>query len=201
MKTNYQTREEWMTAALEDITKLFKGHNYDVPKVRVSCGWPSRGGLSKTKKTIGQCWSPEAASDGVAQIFISPWLENESDIGVLPTLVHEMVHAVVGLPAKHGKPFRECAVKLGLEGKMTSTHAGAELMKIFTLWRGKLGDYPHAKLDPKKSPVETQSTRMIKMQCNECGYLARTSKKWLEQVGPVECPAGHGVTSIETEKD
>lgn len=197
MDIKFKTREEWLMASLEPMTRLFTMKGYTVPKVRVSCGWPSRGGLANNKRTIGQCWSPEAAEDNLAQIFISPWLEDKENTGVLPTLIHEVVHAVVGLPAKHGKKFKECATAVGLDGKMTMTHATDELLEICEGWRKSLGLYPHVKLDPKKSPVKTQTTRMIKMECGECGYIARTSQKWLDLVGPVDCPAGHGPTSVD----
>lgn len=197
-KIKFQTREEWLVKAAHLMAGLFESHDYKIPEVRVSCGWPSRGGLANGKRTIGQCWSPDAASDKIAQIFISPYILDEGPQGVLPTLVHEVVHAVVGTEAKHGKKFKDCALAVGLEGKMTATHAGEDLEYIIDRWRREsLGAYPHSKLDPKKSPVPKQSTRMIKMECGECGYIARTSQKWIDAVGPCECPAGHGLTTVD----
>jgi hypothetical protein len=29
---------------------------------------------------------------------------------------------------------------------------------------------------------------MKKMECEGCGYVARTAKKWLDEFGPVICP-------------
>ena len=37
-------------------------------------------------------------------------------------------------------------------------------------------------LGPKK-----QTTRMLKCVCSECGYVARTTAKWLETVGAPLC--------------
>lgn len=196
MKKKYLTREDWMVAAVELMAGLFEKVGYKVPKVRVSCGWPSSGGLGQKRKTLGQHWAPEASVDNRSQIFISPWLENKGECGVLPVLAHEVVHAVVGNDAKHGKVFRKCAEAIGLTGKMTSTVAGAELMEKISKWQTVLGEYPHGKLDPKKSPVKKQTTRMIKMECPECGYVARTSRKWLEEVGAAHCPA-HGEMTVE----
>lgn len=192
----YDIRESWLEAAVEKMKPHFKNVGYDVPAIRVSCGWPSSGGLAERKRTIGQCWAKEAASDGKCQIFISPWLENSGEIGVLPTLVHEVVHAVVGIKEAHNKVFKKCALAVGLEGKMTSTHAGEALMKLCMEWTEALGEYPHAKLDPKQRPTKKQTTRMVKMECDECGYVCRASRKWITEKGPVSCPE-HGEMNYE----
>lgn len=195
--SKYQTREQWLIAAISEMTPLFEAAGYKIPEVRVTCGWPSRGGTSAKKRTLGQCWDGEAAADGQNQIFISPFIENtEEDYSVLPVLVHEVVHAVVGVAAKHGKIFRKCAEAVGLTGKMTSTVPGDALKETIKKWQGVLGEYPHAKLDPRQSPVKKQTTRMIKMTCKECGYVARTSRKWLDEVGAAHCPK-HGVMEFE----
>lgn len=195
-------REQWLEKSVELMTPHFENAGYKVPKVRVSCGWPSSGGLGKTHKTIGQCWAKEASSDGVHQIFISPWLEDIGETGVVPTLVHEVVHAVVGLEAKHGKVFRKCATGVGLDGKMTSTHAGKQLLLLVAVWQRTLGSYPHAKLDPAQRPTKKQTTRMIKMECGTCGYVARAAKKWIDEVGVLKCPK-HGTMDCDAvpEKD
>ena len=193
----YTTREEWLEAAVALSKPIFEAVGYKVPKVRVTCGWPSRGGTSAKKRTIGQCWDVSASSDGIHQIFISPWLmEVADDYGVLPTLIHEVAHAVVGIENKHNKVFGKCARAIGLEGKLTSTFAGEALIATFKQHAKKLGAYPHAKLDPRLSPVKKQSTRMIKMECGDCGYVCRTSQKWLDEAGAAHCPQ-HGEMSVD----
>lgn len=187
----------WLINAVEGVKPLFEGAGYKVPQVRVTCGWPSRGGLSQKKRTIGQCWDTKASSDGVHQIFISPWLDVAVDeYGVLPVLIHEVVHAVVGITEGHNKVFGKCARAVGLEGKLTSTFAGEGLLEKCKELFKILGKYPHAKLDPRKSPVKKQSTRMIKMECPKCGYVARTSQKWIDARGPVSCP-DHGKMCVD----
>lgn len=193
----FDTRESWLEAAIDLMKPLFEKHDYKVPKVRVSCGWPSSRGLSPRKRTLGECWDKSAASDKVAQIFISPYLEDVLDPqGVIPTLVHEVVHAVVGNENKHNKVFGKCARAIGLEGKLTATHAGEVLLVECDNWNKRLGKYPHVKLDLGRRPVKKQTTRMIKMECSDCGYVARTSKKWLDDVGPAHCPR-HGEMTVE----
>jgi hypothetical protein len=197
MSNKHQTREEWLEAAVKITEPLFTGAGYKVPKVRVTCGWPSRGGLSQKKRTIGQCWDTTASSDKIHQIFISPWLDDPvDDFGVLPVLIHEVVHAVVGIAEGHNKVFGKCARAVGLAGKLTATTGSPELLEKCKGYVKTLGKYPHAKLDPKKSPVKKQSTRMIKMECGECGYVARTSQKWIDDVGPCHCPA-HGEMAVD----
>ena len=189
----YENRETWLAAAVKVATPLFVASGYTVPAVRVACGWPVTGGLSVKKRRIGECWAAEAATDGVSQIFISPWLDNQEEI--LATLVHEIVHAVVGHKAKHGKIFGACARKVGLEGKMTATVAGQVLSADIRDWLKVLGEFPHAKLDMLKGPVKKQTTRMVKCECAECGYVCRTTKKWLE-IGAPHCPV-HGAMKFD----
>lgn len=127
------------------------------------------------------------SAGGQFEIFISPALAEHGV--VLSTLAHELVHATVGLAAKHGKAFKQCALEIGLEGKMTATHAGEKLaLRLNTIAR-ELGTYPH---DVLKGATATngekkQGTRLIKVECACCGYTARTTAKWLDLGAPL-CP-------------
>lgn len=193
-KPKYDTREKWLLEAVALMTPLFEKAGYKVPeKIRVSCGWPSKRGLSKKSPTIGQCWANEAASDKIAQIFISPVLSKPvAEYGVLDVLAHEVAHAVVGIKEKHNKVFTKCVRSIGLEGKPTSTFGGEEFMAQAKKWYEKLGAYPHGQLSGLKSPEKKQTTRLVKCECKSCGYTARVTRKWLEQGAPV-CPiVGHG---------
>lgn len=196
-QAKFKTREDWLLAATEKLRPLFHHHGYKIPDIRVSCGWPSAKGLASNGRSIGQCWAADAASDGKCQIFISPWLDDViAPHGVLATHAHELVHATVGVENGHKKPFSKCARAIGLIGKLTATIAGDELLVLLKEIATDLGTYPHAKLDPQKRPTKKQSTRMIKMECGTCGYVARTSRKWLDAAGPCHCPA-HGAMKFE----
>ncbi len=176
------TREQYLELAIEAMREgIFKG--YVIPKVRVSVGFPGGG---SARKRIGENWSPKASSDGIGQIFISPILDNVADI--LAVLVHELVHSVVGNEAKHGPVFRKCAIAVGLEGKMTSTVASTQLKERLNNLIATLGKYPHGKLNLNMRSTKKQSTRMIKMECSECGYIARTSQSNIDKHGPTLCP-------------
>lgn len=198
----HETREEWLLAALDLMRPLFENRGYEVPKVRVSCGWPSRGGLSVKSKVLGQAWCKTASSDKIGQIFISPYLDKTVDpYGVLPVLLHEQVHQVVGVKERHNKVFGKCARALGLEGKLTSTFASKELLGVCKEWDEKLGPYPHAKLDGTKSPVKKQSTRLVKCECPKSGYTVRTTRKWLDEFGAPISPVTKKPMVFEIPKD
>ena len=127
------------------------------------------------------------------EIFISPKLAQP--LRVADVLVHELVHVAVGIDAGHRGAFAACARKIGLAGKLTSTHAGPDLVALLTPILEQLGPYPHAPLNESGSPVKRQGTRMLKIECPGCGYTARTTAKWLE-VGLPTCPCGEDMESV-----
>lgn len=178
-------REQWLHTAVEDHLKpMFAAQEFDLPAVRVSTGWPSRGGTSTKKRVVGECWKAEVAEDGVSQIFISPVLA--SGVEVLAVLVHELVHAWDKGESGHRGSFATACKALGLEGPWTSTHAGVDLTLALEGVVEVLGEYPHSKMTPTIQR-KVQSTRMLKVVCPEDGYTIRTTKKWLE-VGLPFCP-------------
>src|SRR5712671_3788872 len=110
-------RQQWLEHAVEALRTRFSEAGYTVPeKIRVSIGWPKR---AASCGAIGECWSTEASSDRHAELFISP--ELSEGVRILGVLGHEMDHATVGTEAGHGKLFKQCALKIGLQGPMRST--------------------------------------------------------------------------------
>lgn len=179
-------REQWLQQAAVKLVPLFEKAGYKVPETRVSTGFPSKSALAAKRRKIGECWSDKLAADSRCQIFITPLLEDSTR--VLDVLAHEMVHAVVGLEAKHGAAFSRCAKAIGLTGKMTATVAGPELQAELEGIVRKIGTYPHAGLNAMTNGEKKQTTRMIKCACPACGYTARTTRKWLEDAGAPLCP-------------
>lgn len=181
----FDTREAWLNAACAKMAPWFDEAGKPLPSpVRVSIGFPSRGALSLKRRTIGECWSVETSADQTAEIFISPLLDDVVEIAA--TLLHEMAHAVLGPKVGHKKPFAKLVFKLGLEGKATAPVAGEAFKSRVEPIIEALGPLPHAKLTPMVKQKK-QGTRMIKCECEECGYTVRTTKKWLEVAMP-ECP-------------
>ena len=185
MTLHFDTREQWLMAAVQECTPRFEAKGFTVPaNIKVSCGWPvgSRGG----KKVLGQCWHPKASAGGWIEVFISPLISDP--LTALGILMHEKVHAVVGNEAGHGPEFKRCADAIGLVGKATQCLPGGELNEWLTSEvLPMLGDYPHDALDPGNR--KKQSTRLIKVICPVSGYTARITEKWLAMGTPTS-PAG-----------
>jgi hypothetical protein len=119
------------------------------------------------------------ATDGVPQIFIHPVL-TDGDRGPLPTLAHELAHAYLPVGTGHGRDFARLVQALGLAGKPTATLAGESFTTDMQAIAEVLGEYPHAALDV--SNIKKQGTRMIKIECNNCGMITRTTAKWADLV-------------------
>jgi hypothetical protein len=188
-------REQWLMDALSKqvFPLIFAAAGVPAPaKVRVSVGFPkgSRGG--KGAHAIGQCWSPGMSADGSAEIFISPRISDP--VEVVAILIHEAIHAVDGNKSGHKGEFRRIAKAVGLEGKMTATVMGEVLREKVLRWLLTMPPYPHAALgggtDPAKGDPKKQTTRMVKAECPECGYVVRLSRKWLDVAVP-QCPVHH----------
>src|SRR5271157_261254 len=119
-------REDYLQQAIDLLRPDFAQAEFPLPeKIRVSCGFPSKSALAKSKQRIGECWGVESSEDSSFQVFVSPVLKES--VEVLATLVHELVHTAVGIECKHRGKFPKAAKAVGLEGKMTATTAGDAL--------------------------------------------------------------------------
>ena len=152
-----------------------------MPKVKVSCGFPSTGNKSKH---IGQCWGRSSTTEGVNQLFISPVLDEP--VQVLDTLVHELVHAIDDCVHHHGPEFKKIATDVGLQGNMREATAGAWLKEQLTTIAKQLGKYPHTKINLAHSASAKTGPRP-RAKCKKCGYEVTPLKKWLF-MGPPLCP-------------
>lgn len=149
MRNSIDTREGWLTLAAEMLDdKYFKSEGYTMPeKVRVSVGFPRASAMA-----IGQCWDPKSSEDGTYEIFICP--TQDDPVRVLDILLHELIHAVVGIDEGHKGMFRKLVKEVGLAGKMTATIAeeGTTVHAELKVIADRLGKFPHAKLTKKKKP-------------------------------------------------
>lgn len=191
-----QTREQWLEHAVLILAdRVFRPADIELPAVRISVGWPSRGGVGTKKKVIGQCWKANVASDGVAQVFISPVLgssDRDELVKMLGVIVHELIHAVDDCESGHKGEFIRMGKAVGLTGKWTATIPGPELDVLLGQILADLGPFPHAALNPfemeKQRPKQT--TRMLKLECPADGYIVRTTAKWIDDLGLPKCPCG-----------
>jgi len=186
-----KTREQWLNDFSKRYAKEFAKHGHPLPPHRISCGWPSKGAMSKKRRSVGECWDKKASAHNVYEIFISPFLQEPIDVA--STLLHELIHAAVGNECGHKGAFKRLALALGLEGPMRSTEPGKLLEERLNTLCKKIGDYPHASID--KTTAKKQGTRMIKLECVGCGYVVRTTQKWIE-VGIPNCCCGEYFTVV-----
>jgi hypothetical protein len=57
-----EAREAWLLRATNAMRRYFSKHSYTIPEnVRLSCGWPSSGGLARRKRRIGEAWASTAS--------------------------------------------------------------------------------------------------------------------------------------------
>ena len=185
MSVDTPTREAWMLSALDDLREIFGAADLKVPEVRVSVGWPSRRAMSLVQRTIGECWHGQAAADGVTQIFVSPVLADP--VEVLDTLTHELLHAALPKDTGHKGAFKRSMALVGLTGKPTEASAGPELTETLKGIAKKLGPFDHSKLTAGGFPKQT--TRLVKAECDLCGYNVRVTRKWLDEAGAPICPS------------
>lgn len=181
-------RESW----LENFTDRylldhFKNAGYEITpalreKLKFSCSLTSGRG-SKNARAIGLHFSPQASKGAYHEIMISPTIEESARVADI--LIHEIVHAIVGNENGHNKVFKQCALSVGLTGKMTATIASPELKEKLNNWINEFGQYPHREL---MLSGKKQSTRLIKCECG-CGYNVRITRKWLNELGAPICPA------------
>lgn len=168
-----ETREQWLEDLVAEIRPWFRG---ELPEtLHLSTGFPSGGARGKA---IGECHGSALSEDDAPHIFVHPKVSGSLDAAAI--MVHELIHAARP-EAGHRKGFREVAVRLGLEGKMTATIAGPELINRLNKVIETIGEYPHAALT---STGKKQSTRLIKCECPYCGYVVRVTAKWLDNGEP-----------------
>jgi hypothetical protein len=154
-------REAWLQAAASFLLKHMVEQGLPPVEVRVSCGWPVRGGVARRRTVIGQCFAPSVCKDGKPQIFISPRLSES--IEVLGTLLHELVHASVGCHYGHRKEFSQAARQVGLDGPPTATTVGDTLRWLLVSYVGRVGPYPHAAIQLRAK--EKVGSRLRLYQC------------------------------------
>lgn len=197
------TREAWLLRAVDLMRpKLVEVYEGELPVFRVSIGYPPNA-RSESRKILGVTVTPEAVSDGVAEIYISP--EDADTAGMLNTLLHNLVHVLVGTNEGHRGRFAEVAIRLGFEGALTDTIPNMDLAVDLMLWAAELGEYPGGQVNiPSRarrstprpvlvgvdgsavrvtSGAATQTNRNIGIICPSCGWSGRTYAKWIGEDG------------------
>lgn len=192
-KPKYGTREEWLNAAVALLNPMFaKTEGVSLKPARsvlVSAGWPRR---DRGGRVIGQCYN-SLPGEGANHVFISPMLSTATD--VLPTLLHELIHAADDCKSQHKGEFRKAWKALGFVGKPTQSDPSPELKAALRAIAGELGAYPHKKLNPQ-TVGKPQTTRMLKVECGGCGCVVRMTRRWLDEAGLPVCGCGLAMVEV-----
>src|SRR5690606_2889833 len=87
--------------------------------------------------------------------------------------------------------FRKVATGLGLEGPMTATTEGDAFYEWADPIIERLGAFPGAALDglALAGGKKKQSTRMIKVECGDCGWGFRASQSRIDEMTDHTCLA------------
>jgi len=190
-------REAWLQTAAGFLLDLMEQHGLPRVEVRVSCGWPSRGGLAPRRTVIGQCFPPQICADGCPQIFISPRLADA--VEVLGTLLHELIHASVGCQHGHRAKFSQAARKVGLDGRPTATTVGDALRPFLLAYVAQTGEYPHAAIQVQIAQQHQAGSRLRLYQCN-CDPVVRV-RVASDQFQATCNRCGHGFVQLVKEKE
>ncbi len=189
LKMKKMNRETWLNRMARELNRLvFKpaGIALNLRKVKISVGYPPKGGASKHGKTIGVCFKRVCSDANVNEIFINPCLDKSQVTKVAGVLVHELIHAVEDCQG-HGPSFRRMALACGLTGKMTATTETEELAETIKQIEKKIGPYPHKKLDYEQYR-KPQTTRNLKIECPKCAdtdpYFVRMSRTMFDKGAP-----------------
>ena len=156
-------REDWLTTAANEAAPLFAATGHPLPRVRITCGFPS---TFRRSGTLGECWSDKASGDGTFEILISITVADSTAVFV--ALLAQLCAASKADPLAMG---------LDTAGAL-SDGRWLDLIQ-------EMGTYPHSALTVGEKPV--QSTRMLKAICPNCKYHVRLTAKWA-RVGMPLCP-------------
>lgn len=188
------TREQWLTKAVSALnTQVFDDQ---MPKAwSVTCGQY----FGKNANILGTCVDAEVSTNGTTSIFISPALQDPMD--VLGTLVHEMIHAVVGVQEKHGGKFKKMAIELEMSMPAKSTLPVPDTVLWTRLERlsAELGPYPHAALNPIEKPKRV-SALMTFVSPEDPEYTVSASMEKVIRLGfPVD-PWGNQMVAKDQDR-
>ncbi len=183
--TSSEIRHAWLETARVRCSQLLAEAGYEAPETtRITIGF-----AFASRRALGQCWSYKASTDGHYEIMISPVVRDS--ISLMATIIHELIHAAVGIEHGHKAPFRKAALAVGLVGPMRSTKAGDALVVRLRAVVEEIGAYPAGAVSTAARPTKVQPTRMLKVVCPECGFTVRMTQKWMTEVGLPLCPE-HG---------
>lgn len=151
--------------------------------IAISWSFPSRGGASRRRRTIGECHYQGHIGgkiEGGRVVLVSPTITDE--LTLLDTLLHEMCHAALPAGVGHRKQFSQLAKRVGLiKPWVATTRSPALETRLQGYLKSDLPAWPggHLIVTPK------EAGRQLKATC-DCGRILRLSAK-VAAVGEIHC--------------
>lgn len=177
-----KTAEEWYRKAVDAFKRTFKDLGYEIPVYDISSGFTDAG--TRVTRVLGQCWTNNASSKGRPHIFLNP--RYTEPVGLIAVVLHEVIHATVGVDQGHRGKFRSVAQSLGFIPPLKYINIDDDLKGKCETIAARLGEFPRSAFVAK---IRKQTTRLIKCVCETCGFTFRTTKFWIEQSGnDLRCP-------------
>lgn len=178
-------REAWLSRLAEGMASWFVDLGHPLPTFRIVSGFPSGG---ERGHDVAEVWS----DDGGASYTILVRPDTRDRIRLAAGLAHKLARIAAGPDDTDSQVFRRIAVSVGLRGRKTEEPPGALFRKLAKPVLRAVGPLPPSPAGPPDALRRPkQSTRLVKVSCARCGYVARVSRKWLDQSGPPHCP-DHG---------
>jgi len=168
MPSHDTNREAWLTAALPHLARRFPVLVDIDDDVRVSCGYGPR--ASRRVRLVSVEWD----TSGVRQVYVSPLLDSAPE-----------VLAVLAYGVTSSRAVRRSLGFTGACGDSDPVVPSPELCESLEALAAMLDAYPHAHTDPSATASRVQSTRMLKAECEPCGYIVRLSRTQLERGAPL----------------
>ena len=213
------TRAEWLERvcgrAMATRPDIYA--KVDLDLVDFDTAYTSQG---KRSGLYGEAFANEPEGGGKAQIIMSGVHTDPFEIAV--TVCHELLHIECG-DVGHGGTFRTKSLALGVDDPKYWADQSDEFkawiedlisdagpMPIRPSLPGGKPKVARTKL-PKPDATESeepegissappkQSTRMLKLECGECGFICRTTAKWVRDV--MRCPYPECSGSLNREPD
>ena len=198
-------REQWLAEAVTALRPMLAElTGIIIPAVRVGVGFPSSGERSAVR---GECWIRAMSADGVNEIIMRI-THHASVVAILGTLAHEMLHAGLDCQDGHSGRFAKASKAFGFSLAITSEQKTPECHERLSALAERLGIYPgmdglrergeggsallggaltgagkRVSSGPRK-----QGTRMLRCECDVCGFAFRTTRKWLDAAPNLRCP-------------
>lgn len=211
-------RETWLNDIAKLMEPRFIELGYELPKYRVTIGFTSGG---KNSRANGQCFSPLVSRDSTYEIVITILEDDPQMVACILAheLIHTAVGFEHGHKGKFVEVAKAIGLQKPWTASVPTEAFNAWADPIIEqvgplpharlvlnqpriiVDRGEGSTQDDGEAAPDDTPLTTagkistgpkkQTTRLVKVDCEECGFLVRMSQKWIDEKGFPHCPE-HG---------